>query len=1446
MALDMRIGDAPECPRMTVLTAQSDNAIESVGLLHLLAERFETPQARGKAFERIMQQAFGLHPDVYGPQRFKQVWLWMEWPDRQEHGYGADVGIDLVAEQTDAAGGGLCAIQAKAHLEGRINKADVDSFISASSGAAFSARLLVLTAPMTTQARTMVEHAVPRCEVLHRSDLDSWPVNWADCLEDPSRMRFAPRPRHTPKPFQAEAVGSILAGLEENDRGRLVMPCGTGKSVVSLWIAERFAGLGGRVLYLVPSIALMNQTMREWAQQRDPEIPHRYIGVCSDTRAGYTAEDVPLVELAMPVTTDPQKIASQLAPQDSAQESEAMTVVFCTYQSLSLIAGAQAEGGLWGAAPEFDLVLCDEAHRTTGIEDTAAPKTAGSAQRTVTPYSFIHDPNRVKANKRLYMTATPRIYAEAVRSRVAEAKGSFDIYSMDDEDTYGPEMYCMSFGEAVEGGHLTDYKVLVIAVAENPMLDAYDHIVIDEDRPFTIVEAVRFAGCWDGLADPTTTTPVGRVTGSANADHSARRAIAFTNRIKNSQLVERYWNPVIDAMATAVHGHPVTDEGARTELLQCEVRHVDGSRHALERADTIAWLRQGDPDGACRIVTNARCLTEGIDVPALDAVIFLEPKQSQIDVIQAVGRVMRRSPHKKVGYVILPVVVPSGISLLDDKVLSGSDFKAVWKVLKALRSHDERLDVEINTADLTGQPPITIITSGLCDTCGKATAECECAKDGPPPVSVGDKVGEQRLPFEHAIASQLVKACGDRQYWDRWGREVARITNTITGHVRVAVESDADLEEKFREFSAQMEATIGGTLPSGDLSAMVAQHVVTMPVFDALFAGSGFADRNPISKALNELLDEFKNKDVRLRDETVELDRFYESVRNRLSGAADSDARLKIMLEVYESFFREAMPADIQRLGIVYTPVELVDFILRSADAVLRQEFGRGLTSESVHILDPFTGTGTFINRLLTQNNSQGEPLIADADLTRKFTNTHHPLVPGGSVQEIHANEIVLLAYYLAAIKIEEGYRERIGDYEPFSGIVLTDTFTHDPAKLPGTGTIGYNSARAKQQSELPIQVIIANPPWSAGQKSSGDDIPRPEYPEIEQRVRDTYGKRHKDITGRGAGPSSGNLYVEAFRWACDRLDTPDGDRTRPGIVAFVHPNSLSNAPSLIGMRAALRDEFSDIYVVNLLGDAMKSGDEYRREGDKTFGQGSRNGVQITILVRNPDKEADEPAVLHYATVPEYSTRDQKFAWLAQLGDVTSEQFEMVPITDTHDWVNLTDGTFKELLPVCATGTAKPHDATAITDHALGAKTNCDTYAYAFSYGALASKINALIYAYEYARHRVSTGTSIKDATQNDELEAIKWTHTLKQSLKNDEEIVFDESRIREVLYRPFTRIWLYEDHRILSQAKATSGLFPRLDVATTGGGVPVLLSSLSRRLGAGVGVGVLGRGFGF
>ena len=850
-------------------------------------------------------------------------------------------------------------------------------------------------------------------------------------------------------------------------------------------------------------------------------------------------------------------------------------------------------------------------------------------------------------------------------------------------------------------------------------------------------------------------------------------------------------------------GPPGAPEGP--ELLDFEVRHTDGSRNALQRAHILGWLRGGDPGGGCRIVTNAKCLTEGVDVPALDAVLFLEPKRSQIDVVQAVGRVMRRSPGKSCGYVVLPVVVPAGKRLGEDEVLSGSDFKVVWSVLKALRSHDERLDVAINTADLTGRPPLRILTAGICDRCGEAGCDGQCDTRDETNIGV-----QGRLPLYDAVASRVVEHCGDRQYWHRWGVEVARITATIAQRARAALRADMRLADAFGAFEADMATTVGRPLPRADLVMMLAQHVVTIPVFDALFSDSGFADRNPISKALNELLGTFKDADVMLSDETRGLERFYSSVADRLSSAADSDTRIKVMLDVYEQFFAHAMPDETKRLGIVYTPVELVDFILRSADAVARAEFGRGLSDPGVNILDPFTGTGTFVNRLLTQRGGDGEFLIRDRDLDRKF----HGAAAGFSrwpAPEVHANEIVLLAYYLAALKIEEGYRERAGRYEPFEGIVLTDTFhLSGDGRLPGTGAIADNSTRAKVQNELPIQVIVANPPWSAGQKSAGDDNPNVEYPHIEQRVRDTYGRQHRVVTGRGAGGSAaGNLYVEAIRWASDRLSGPDGDTARPGIVAFVHPNSLANAPSLAGMRAALRDEFTVIYAVNLRGDAMKSGDEFRREGDKLFGAGSRNGVQITVLVRNPSRGMDEPAVLRYAEVPEYLSLAQKFAWLAELGDVTSEQFVTVEVNDSHDWVNITDGSFSDLMSVCELGRSPTYES-VVQDHASGIKTNCDVYVYSFSREELGARVRRLIDAYNDALELVEAGCTVEECTGNDEIDRIKWTGTLKQSLRRREPIIFDASRIREVLYRPFTKLWLYEDDRILSSVKTISAMFPK------------------------------------
>ncbi len=863
--------------------------------------------------------------------------------------------------------------------------------------------------------------------------------------------------------------------------------------------------------------------------------------------------------------------------------------------------------------------------------------------------------------------------------------------------------------------------------------------------------------------------------------------------------------------------------------------------NAYRRSWKLQWLRDttGDGDRAdedgpgARLLCNARCLTEGVDVPALDAVVLLAPKRSEVDIVQAVGRVMRTAPGKQCGYVVLPVLVPAGKLMHSDEVIRGSDFKQVFKVLRALRSHDERLDVMVNSVRAARDLPLRVInrTGTIVEDAVSAVTDAT----GP----VQQQLALSNLLTE-AIASAIVEQVGDRQYWPSWGRRTAVVCDQVRAHLDAMAAAHDEVREALNGFAQAMVRTSIPSFTEPQARAMVAQHVVTIPVFDAFFADNRFAEHNPISVHLRALLNRLASFGVHFDHITEPLKSRYRHIANAFQ-AADPDTstgeRLDVLRQVYDGFLKAAMPSEVQRLGIVYTPIELVDFMLRSVDAVCRVHFGRGLTEENVTVLDPFTGTGTFIARLFSLNGADGQLLIADADLARKYS------------EELLAREIVMLPYYIAALKIEESAAERgVFDsrgYEAFPGIVLADTFesetpamrqqrrVHEQQAWEMGGQVPGNASRVTTQENTPIKVIVGNPPWSAGQKSSGDDNPRPDYEEVAQRVQDTYGRRQGEITGKaGGGKSAGNLYVQAFRWATDRLTVDVDDPENEGwVVAFVTPNSLTTATSLAGMRAELRDEFSDVYVVNLRGDAYKSGEEFRREGDKIFGTGSRNGVQITVLVRNPAADPAQPARLHYAQVPDGAALATKFDWLDVLGDVTSNQLVEVPVTGRHDWVNLGDGSFEKLLPVCDTG--KNRSQVAVTDHALGVTTACDTYVYSFSRDDLIARVSRLIDVYDSARSFVHRGRPdsetirhrVAQLTDNDRLDEIKWTDTLKTTLRRGDEISFDEARIREVLYRPFTKLWLYEDDRILTSVKTISAMF-----ASAGGGGNILITCPSNK----------------
>ena len=1315
-------------------------------ILNHIREHARSERQKGDEFERLMQKYFTEDPDY--KDQFSEVYLWKEWAELRTEFDGTDIGVDLVAKKHDDT---YCAIQCKCYAEDtRVSKPHIDSFISASASEIFTSRILVNTGgELGENALRTIEPLGNKFRIIRFRDLENSPFEWPDLsLQDPAELTYKQR-RFSLKDHQQEAFDDVLNGFKEHDRGKLIMACGTGKTFTALKIAEEIAGTEGRVLYLVPSISLLSQAMREWSEQRG--VPHSYIGICSDTRAGDTTEDSSIQELKIPVTTHPAEIARALHNPDPSK----MTVVFCTYQSLPLIEEVQNSG-----TPPFDIIFCDEAHRTTGV-DKPDDKTS--------PFVLVHDADRIRANKRLYMTATPRLYTENARKKAADY--NVEVFSMDDEEKYGPQFHRLPFSKAVELGELSDYKVAIFGISEHEVNAKLAGNTGKYGSEININDATRIIGCWRALQNPEN---------KEKDDETLRplkRVIAFTNRIDESKALAHYWNDIIeDAL------EKLPEDEQPTNFL-CETEHVDGTVHALNRKVRLDWLKNenvgnsdndNDSETVCRILSNARCLSEGIDVPALDAVIFYKPRKSHIDVVQAVGRVMRKAPGKQFGYVILPVAIP------DDKdpaaALNDNErFSNVWSVLNALRSHDDRFDGQINSIDLNKQLPDSIVIGGG----GDGASDWDAEQLSLLPIEI---------PIE-AILSKIVEKCGDKRYWENWAKDVAEIFDRLVERIQNLLDNPENeaLHEWFDDFHTDLKNSINTAITRNNTIDMMAQHILTKPVFDALFEDYDFSSRNPMASALDNLQKDFA--EFGLESETRDLKGFYDSVRSRASGVKNSEGRQTVLSDLYEQFFKKALKKEADRLGIVYTPVEVVDFILQSADVILRDEFGRCLNDENVHVLDPFTGTGTFLARLL-----QSELIGSDA-LERKYR------------EELHANELVLLAYYIAAVNIEEVFRGRRGEessYEPFNGIVLTDTFNlnkkaEEPTLFPKEW-LPDNNERAERQQGLPIQVIVGNPPWSAGQQNVTEDNPNVEYPELEDRVRATYVVHSKAMLKRYLY----DTYKMAIRWASDRIQ-------EQGVVAFVTNGSWIDGNADTGIRACLAEEFSSIHVLHLRGNARTSGERRRAEGGNVFGGGSRAPVAITIFVKNPNA-THEGCKIHYRDIGDYLTRDQKLEALREAVSVEGfNDWQSITPDRHHDWIGQRNEMFDQFYLLGSEGTKNNKQNDAIFKlYSPGMATNRDAYIYNFSRGACTENVQRMIQDYLDALSELEATPDLPiDEITSRHSSNIKWNNELKRKLTQDIRAQFDDNHIRKTAYRPFVAMHCYADYTFITRKGLVDRIFP-------------------------------------
>ena len=1333
---------------------------------------------KGNRFERLMRAFLLTVPEYTG--KFRDVWLWNDFFGKNDLG-GLDTGIDIVAQTVE---GEYWAVQCKCYQDDTyIDKPAVNSFLATSSRTfrdkngttiGFAHCLWISTTnKWGLNAENAIRNQQPAVTRINLYDLQQAQVDWKK-LENGVHGDDARKPKKELRAHQRAAMEKTHEHFKTSNRGKLIMACGTGKTFNALRIAESETTGKGLILFLVPSIALLGQTLREWAA--DAQKPFKAICICSDPEVSKKKtktedSDISVVDLVLPASTNVDEILRQFRHGKDCDCFD-MTVIFSTYQSIEVVAKAQSELLNSPTSPAsspfgvFDLIICDEAHRTTGVKLSGEEDSA---------FTKVHDNDFIKAKKRLYMTATPRLYSDESKSRAAQADAV--LCSMDDPDLYGEEIYRIGFGEAVEKDLLTDYKVLILTLNESDVPPSVQKMITDDTNEIEAGDASKLIGCINALSK--------QVLGDEGSIRESdpepmRRAVAFCQNIEKSKAITKTYN---DTSGVYIASLP---EEKRSQMVSVTCRHVDGKMSAPERNDLLGWLKSEPDEGECRILTNVRCLSEGVDVPSLDAVLFLSARNSQVDVVQSVGRVMRKAPGKKYGYIIIPVIIPTDVE--PDRALDDNErYRVVWTVLNALRAHDDRFNAIVNKIDLNRARPYQI-TVGTADTAFDEEGNPVNLVDTDKSKTTEKAARQLRIQFEtlqRVVFARMVKKVGERGYWDEWAKSVAGIAERQIVRIGNLVKGGG-YRQAFEKFLDGLQKNINPGVTVAEAIEMLSQHIITKPIFEALFEGYSFVKNNPVSVSMQQMLEILEQNTIN-RD-AAQLDEFYRFVRRNIANLDNAAAKQSIIIRLYDNFFRTAFPKMVERLGIVYTPVEVVDFIIHSVEDVLNKEFGRKLTDENVNILDPFTGTGTFITRLIQSG------FINPADLPRKYRH------------EMFANEIVLLAYYIATVNIENVYHDAVntGIYQPFEGICLTDTFqlgeTDDAGKL-FSELFPQNSERVQRQKNTPITVIMSNPPYSVGQKSANDNAQNQSYPKLDALIADTYAK----ASNAGLNKSLYDAYIKAFRWSTDRIENNDG------IIAFITNSGWLDGNSTDGFRKYLQKEFSEIYVFDLRGAVRgRSGESAKREGKNVFD--IMTGVAVTILVKKNKYNGD--AKVHYRDIGDYLSRTEKFEIMNKAKSINGIDFRNIIPDEQGDWLNQRNDVFPSFISLAP---EKKFDAKAqsfFLANIVGVATGRDAWVLNFSKEKLADNMQRM---FEFYNEQSKAFIDAKKENPSLDVEnfidtnpaKISWTVNLKKNIEKGKKHKFDENERRIVTYRPFTKHRLYYEKSAIERPGLWVQFFP-------------------------------------
>ncbi|GAA9701006.1 DEAD/DEAH box helicase family protein [Helicobacter pylori] len=1324
---------------------------------------------KGSLFEKISKQFLQEHDSA---NEYESIDLWYDWELR---GKERDRGIDIVIQTTSKE---YIAVQCKFH-QNSISYNDISPFLtqllSGVGEVRFKKGIIISTSNLTSEAIKAIEQIRSAgkdidIDIITEEDFIYSQIDWEKFDPTKTEDELPLCDKKSPRSHQIEAINATKEYFSspKNARGKLIMACGTGKTYTSLKIME---ALDPKImLFLAPSIALLSQTFREYAQEKKRAFYASI--VCSDDKVGQSKnednDDIKFSELPIKPST---RLEDILSVHKKAQKENKRFIIFSTYQSALRIKEAQEEG-----LGEIDLIICDEAHRTVGAMYSSNERDDKNA------FTLCHSDTHIKAKKRLYMTATPKVYSESSKAKAKEKDNV--IYSMDDAETFGEEIYTLNFERAIALDLLTDYKVMILAVRSenlsgvtnsvNKKISQLEAEGTKLDKKLINNEFVcKIIGTHKGLAkqDLIALDDENKKDYDLQNQYDtapSQRAINFCKSINTSKNIK-------DSFKTIMECYDEELKKKSFKNLQISIDHIDGTMNCKDRLEKLEELNQFEPN-TCKVLSNARCLSEGVDVPALDSIVFFDGKSAMVDIIQAVGRVMRKAKRKKRGYIILPIALEEHEIQNLDEAVNNTNFKNIWKVIKALRSHDPSL-----VDEATFKEKIKIFGS-----------------------DDGKKQDDEKTLFDAILLQDLADAMynvmptklGDRNYWENFTKKTGNIARTLNNRLKMIFDKNPEF---FHSFLDSLRGNIHQNIKEDEALDMITSHIITKPIFDALF---GDNIKNPIAKALDKMV--LKLSTLGLEGETKDLKNLYESVKTEATHAKSQKSQQELIKNLYNTFFKEAFKKQSEKLGIVYTPIEVVDFILRATNGILKKHFNTDFNDKNITIFDPFTGTGSFIARLLSKENN----LISDEALKEKFQ------------KNLFAFDIVLLSYYIALINITQAVQNRDSSLKNFKNIALTDSLDYLEEKtnkgaLPLYEDLKENKDIKDTLADQNIRVIIGNPPYSAGAKSENDNNQNLSHPKLKKWVYETYGKNSTAQVGN----TTRDTLIHSIRMASDLLKDK-------GVVGFVVNGSFIDSKSADGFRKCVAKDFSHLYVLNLRGNARTSGEERKKESDGIFDSGSRATIAIIFFVK--DKSVQNSAI-HYYEVEDYLKREAKLNLLANFENLESVPFKEITPNDKGDWINQRNDDFEKLIPLKRD--KKLQNPSVFDINSMGVASGRDPWVYNFSKDALTQNVQKCIDTYnaDLKRFNECFREAFKQRTKgvkpgdlyrhlNDkeittDKTKIAWVQNLKtQLIKGKKLDDFSQEKISVSLYRPFNKQYFYYERELAWSFYSMKKIFPDKD----------------------------------